>query len=98
VTLLCPAGVNTNIHDHGSMRPREFADSGMAMDPAQQRAMAEKARSILAMGADPLQLGERVVDAMIADQPYVFTDGAVAPILQTRRDALLAAVREQRTF
>lgn len=94
VTVLCPAGVNTNIHDHGSMRPREFGDSGMAVDPERQRAMAEMARSILALGADPLQVGERVVDAMLANEPYVFTDGAVAPILQARRDALLAAARE----
>lgn len=90
VTVLCPAGVNTNIHDHGGMRPREFADSGITIDPEQQRAMAEMARSILAMGADPLQVGERVVAAMTANEPYVFTDAAVAPILQARRNALLA--------
>lgn len=91
VSVLCPAGVNTNIHDHGSMRPRELADTGLPTDPEQQRAMQEMARSILAMGSDPLQVGERVADAMLADEPYVFTDGQVASILQARRNALLAA-------
>lgn len=91
VTVLCPAGVNTNIHDHGFMRPAQFADTGLSTDPEQQRAMQDMARSILAIGADPLQVGERVVDALLADEPYVFTDGRIASILQARRDALLAA-------
>jgi len=93
VTVLCPAGVNTNIHDHNSMRPLEFTDSVSAVELEQQRAMAEMARSMLAMGADPLQVGEWVVDAMLANEPYVFTDGLVASILEVRRDALLAAAR-----
>lgn len=91
VTLLCPAAVNTNIHDHGSMRPPELADSGLSASPEQQRAMAELARSILALGADPLDVGERLADAMAENQPYVFTDALVKPILQARHAALLAA-------
>lgn len=93
VTVLCPAGVNTNIHDHGSMRPREFGDSGIALDPERQREMAAMARSILALGADPMLVGERVVDAILANESSVFTDAAVAPILRARRDALIAAAR-----
>jgi NAD(P)-dependent dehydrogenase (short-subunit alcohol dehydrogenase family) len=85
------AGVNTNIHDHGSMRPPIFRfGSG---DDFEQQTMAQMARSMLAMGADPMQVGEWLVEAMLANEPYVFTDGAVASILQVRRDALLAAVR-----
>lgn len=91
VTVLCPAAVNTNIHDHASMRPRELADSSSPSSSEEQRARSEMARSILALGADPLQVGERVVDAMLANEPYVFTDAAVAPILGARRTALLAA-------
>jgi NAD(P)-dependent dehydrogenase (short-subunit alcohol dehydrogenase family) len=93
VTVLCPAAVNTNIHDHTAMRPSEFADSGLSSDPAEQAKMAEMARSILSLGADPLQVGERVADALAVDQPYVFTDSAVSPILAARRDALLAAAK-----
>jgi NAD(P)-dependent dehydrogenase (short-subunit alcohol dehydrogenase family) len=91
VTTLFPAAVNTNIHDHASMRPRDFADSGFASTPEQQRAMTEMARAVLARGADPLNVGERLVAAMIADEPYVFTDALVAPVVQVRRDALLSA-------
>jgi len=93
VTVLCPAAVNTNIHDHMTMRPSEFADSGLPSDPAEQARMAQMARSILSLGADPLQVGERVLDALAADQPYVFTDSAVSPMLAARRDALLAATQ-----
>ena len=91
MTVLCPAAVNTNIHDHASMRPRELADSGSPSSSEEQRARSDMARSILALGADPLQVGERVVNAMLADEPYVFTDAAVTPILCARRTALLAA-------
>jgi NAD(P)-dependent dehydrogenase (short-subunit alcohol dehydrogenase family) len=91
VSVLCPAAVNTNIHDHETMRPREFSDTGLSLDPEHQRTIAQMARSILAQGADPLEVGERVVQAMLANEPYVFTDGRVASILQARREALLAA-------
>ena len=93
VTVLCPAAVNTNIHDHMTMRPSEFADSGLPSDPAEQAKMAQMARSILSLGADPLLVGERVADALSVDQPYVFTDSAVSPMLAARRDALLAATQ-----
>jgi NAD(P)-dependent dehydrogenase (short-subunit alcohol dehydrogenase family) len=92
VTVLCPAGVNTNIHDHASMRPQEFADSGFTLPLEQQ---LEVARSLLSRGADPLQVGERAVDRMLANEPYVFTDAAAASILEARRAALLAACTNQ---
>lgn len=91
VTVLCPAAVNTNIHDHDTMRPPDLVGSKALLDPHEQRARSEIARGILALGADPLQVGERVVDAVLADEAYVFTDAAVAPVLCARRDALLAS-------
>jgi NAD(P)-dependent dehydrogenase (short-subunit alcohol dehydrogenase family) len=91
VTTLFPAAVNTNIHDHAKMRPRDLFDTGLAADPEKVRAETEMARSILRHGADPPLVGARAVDAMLTGRPYVFTDQLVAPIVQARRDALLAA-------
>jgi short-subunit dehydrogenase len=91
VTTLFPAAVNTNIHDHAKMRPRDLSDTGLAADPETVRAQIEVARSILRHGADPLLVGARAVDAMLTGRPYVFTDQLVAPIVQARRAALLAA-------
>lgn len=58
VGVLCPAVVNTNIHDRGSMPPPELADTELKKDPEQQRAMKEMTRLILAMEANPLRVGE----------------------------------------
>lgn len=96
VTTLFPAAVNTNIHDHAGMRPQALADTGLVSDPQQQRAMAEMAREVLAKGADPLDVGERVVNALIANEPHVFTDSLVAPLLRKRYGALMAVAHKRR--
>lgn len=93
VTTLCPAGVNTNIHDHETMRPAPFRDSGVRGDEQEQAERAAMARAMLSRGADPRAVGERVVQAMDHNMPMVFTDGGIAPVIAFRRDAILAAAR-----
>ncbi|TWB46965.1 NADP-dependent 3-hydroxy acid dehydrogenase YdfG [Nitrospirillum viridazoti] len=93
VTTLCPAGVNTNIHDHEMMRPAEFSDSGVRgneMERAERQAMA---RNMLSKGADPRAVGRQVFEAIDRNEPVLFTDGGIAPIIELRRDALLRGVR-----
>jgi NAD(P)-dependent dehydrogenase (short-subunit alcohol dehydrogenase family) len=93
VSVLCPAAVNTNIHDHATMRPERHADSGLLLSAAEAQAARAQARAILSMGADPLAVGRRLVAGLLAGERYVFTDGAVLPILAGRYEALLAAAR-----
>lgn len=87
-TVLCPAAVNTNIHDHEALRPSEFAASGITPSPQEAEKMREFARSILSLGADPIVVGRRTVEAMDRGDAYVFTDGSVASLVELRRDAL----------
>jgi NADP-dependent 3-hydroxy acid dehydrogenase YdfG len=91
-TVLCPAAVNTNIHEHEALRPSEFAESGIVPPPEEAEKMRQIARSILSLGADPLVVGRRTVEAMDRGDAYVFTDGSVAPLVELRRDALCASV------
>ncbi|CAM5602625.1 Dihydroanticapsin 7-dehydrogenase OS=Streptomyces griseorubiginosus OX=67304 GN=bacC_1 PE=3 SV=1 [Streptomyces griseorubiginosus] len=93
VTTLCPAGVNTNIHDHETMRPAAYRDSGLRGDDIERAKAQQAAREMLSKGADPRDVGKRVLDAIDEDAPMVFTDGGIAPVVTMRRDALMRAAR-----
>jgi NADP-dependent 3-hydroxy acid dehydrogenase YdfG len=91
VTTLCPAGVNTNIHDHETMRPEAYRDSGLRGVVTELVRHQQTARELLSKGADPRQVGKRVLEAIDENAPIVFTDGGIAPIVEMRRDALVRA-------
>jgi NAD(P)-dependent dehydrogenase (short-subunit alcohol dehydrogenase family) len=93
VTTLCPAGVNTNIHDHETMRPEAYRDSGLRADDAELARQQQAARAMLAKGADPRAVGRRVLRAVDDDASIVFTDGGIATVVELRRDALVRAAR-----
>jgi len=93
VTTLCPAGVDTNIHDHETMRPEAYRDSGLRGDDLTLAQEQQTARELLSKGADPSEVGKRVLDAIDDNAPIVFTDGGIAPIVEMRRDALVEAAR-----
>ena len=88
VSVLCPAAVNTNIFDHASMRPGRAAGAATSepdgLDP-------EIAKRLLAQGRSPLEVGEMVREAILRNDPYIFTDRRVEGDVSARRDALLAA-------
>ncbi|MGI5132460.1 SDR family oxidoreductase [Pseudonocardia sp. CA-107938] len=94
VTTLCPAGVNTNIHDHETMRPEAYRDSGLRADDAELARRQQAARAMLAKGADPRAVGRRVLRAVDANASVVFTDGGIAAVVELRREALLRAARD----
>ncbi|ARJ07150.1 hypothetical protein B5808_02300 [Cnuibacter physcomitrellae] len=91
-TTLCPAGVNTNIHDHETMRPVEFGDSGVRGSDAELAERQTHARAMLSQGADPALVGLRVLAALDVNAPVVFTDGGIAPIIRLRRDAIKTGI------
>ncbi len=91
VTTLYPAGVNTNIHDHETMRPPAFADSGVRGSAEELHRQQEAARRLLARAADPAAVGRHVLAALDRSASHVFTDGGIRPVLELRRDALRRA-------
>jgi NAD(P)-dependent dehydrogenase (short-subunit alcohol dehydrogenase family) len=93
VTTLCPAGVNTNIHDHETMRPAAFSESGVRGSADELAEQQARAREMLSHGADPRAVGDMVVAAIDRNAPIVFTDGGIAPIIRLRGQALSAAAR-----
>lgn len=91
VSVLCPAAVNTNIYQHDDLRPSSFADTGYQENEAQKAERLAKLKDMLARGVDPRAVGDLVVDGIRRNSLYIFTN-SFAPLLEARRDALLASL------
>jgi NAD(P)-dependent dehydrogenase (short-subunit alcohol dehydrogenase family) len=88
VSVLCPAAVNTNIHQHDDMRPKRYSDTGYQGSSQQKAQAAAMIKGMLAMGMDPLQVGKLVLRAIQHNQLYIFTH-PMQSVIGERRDALL---------
>jgi len=91
VSVLCPAAVNTNIHQHDDLRPGSFADTGYQENEVQKAERLAKLKDMLARGVDPRAVGDLVLDGIRRNSLYIFTN-SFAPLLEARRDALLASL------
>jgi len=92
VSVLCPHFVRTKIGESGRNRPDRYGQS-QPLDPNSQTAavVAEIARQIAA-GLDPADVAARVVNAIRADELYIFTHPNMRAIVEGRFDAIEAAM------
>ena len=81
VSVLCPAAVRTNIADSGRRRPERM---GGAYDRPQQAFM----KDTLADGLLPAEVGQRVLQAILNDEFFVFTHSAPRPWIEARHARL----------
>jgi NAD(P)-dependent dehydrogenase (short-subunit alcohol dehydrogenase family) len=87
VSVLCPGYVRTRIHESGRTRQDRYGaahEQGEA-NKDQRAAMAQ----VIASGIDPLVVGERVLEAIKADELYIFTH----PDMQDAIEARFGAIR-----
>lgn len=70
VTVLCPGPVRTRIHEVKLNRPPQFVP-GEAFGKAAENPMILDLPGML----EPREVGERVLDAVVRDLPYVMTHG-----------------------
>ena len=92
VSVLCPHFVRTKIGESGRNRPDRYGRS-QPLDPNSQAAavVAEIARQIAA-GLDPVDVAARVVNAISADELYIFTHPNMREIVEGRFAAIEAAM------
>jgi len=83
-SVLCPGVVATNIGNSGRNRPGQY---GGAVAPNPRDRTAE----MLAQGLDPDIVGHLVLEAMQADQLYIFTDPGLKHLIETRCKRLTEA-------
>jgi NAD(P)-dependent dehydrogenase (short-subunit alcohol dehydrogenase family) len=83
VTALCPAAVNTRILAAQRSRPADYgppAAEPLGTDP-------------ITVGLDPMDVGRRVLRAVLADEAWVFTHpDTLRPRVAARFDELLGAI------
>lgn len=88
VSLAAPALTATNMHEAALARPARLGDTAFPYDPA----TAERVRAMLALGADPFEVGERIFRGMLDNEPVIFTHTGFADELRTDFEDILAAV------
>ena len=83
-SVLCPGIVATNIGNSGRNRPDQY---GGAVAPNPR----DKTAEMLSQGLNPDIVGDLVLEAMLADQLYIFTDPGLKHLIETRSKHLLDA-------
>ena len=85
VSVLCPGGVRTRIHEAGRNRPAVLGGPDASASPAAPSA------AIVEAGMDPRAVGEQVLRAIRANELYVLTHPEFRAAFAARAAAILAA-------
>ena len=83
ISVLCPGAVATNISTSTRNRQDEY---GGAAPPSSK----EKIADVLAAGLHPDVVGKQVLEAIIDNQPYIFTDPSMRRLIESRHKRLMA--------
>ena len=89
VSVLCPGFVRTRIHESGRGRQERYGGLG-DVDPGVAATRDAAAEAVLT-GIDPEIVGERVLEAVRAGEPYIFTHPNMKPFVEQRFQMILAA-------
>ena len=93
VSVLCPAFVQTNLHEADRNRPAGGEDEGL---PAQARAAIKEAVTAMVTGGKPAsEIADAVLAAMREQRLYVITHPEVLPVLEKRMQRILSAGKPQ---
>lgn len=82
-SVLCPGGVNTRIFDAPRNRPQRFG-------PQQSIVADSVSAEDLKKGLDPDIVGRLVLEAIVANRLFIFTDPRFKSLVQKRHDKMLA--------
>ncbi len=93
VSVLCPGPVATNnLETTRRYQPRSDGGSKRVEEQQAQVAKLDKFKKLLAEGVSPIDVGEMVLRAVLADQLHIFTDDILASRLEARHRQLMAAI------
>jgi NAD(P)-dependent dehydrogenase (short-subunit alcohol dehydrogenase family) len=89
VSVLCPGAVNTNIHEAVLTRPAHLAKTGYyGADPNVMAGL----KAVIAPGLDPVELGQKVLEAVERNDLYIIPYSEFRAELSARLDRVLAAL------
>ena len=81
VAVLCPGFVKTQINKSGRARQAKYGG------PVESQVTAD---SLVDNGIDPARVGARVLEAVLANERYIFTHPDMRPFVQARFAAIMA--------
>jgi NAD(P)-dependent dehydrogenase (short-subunit alcohol dehydrogenase family) len=90
VSLLCPGGVNTNIHESTLSRPRRYADTGYYWDDP---AMFAQLKSVIETGIEPVDLARIVRGAVARNDFWILPYPEFIPTLEKYNAEVIAALK-----
>jgi NADP-dependent 3-hydroxy acid dehydrogenase YdfG len=91
VSLLCPGGVNTNIHESTLSRPKRYAQTGYYWD---DKAMFAQLKSVIESGIDPVDLARIVRGAVERNDFWILPYPEFIPTVEKYNDEVIAALRQ----
>jgi len=90
VSLLCPGGVNTNIHESVLARPDRYARTGYyGADPE----VFKRLKSVIESGIDPVDLARIVLEAVRRNDFWILPYPEFIPTLEQYNEQVIAALR-----
>lgn len=82
ISVLCPGIVATNLSSSGRNRAENYGG------PVKPNAK-DKSADMLSGGLDPDVVGKLVLEAILDDQPYIFTDPSLRNLIERRTKHIL---------
>ncbi len=90
VSILCPGGVNTNIHESVLSRPDRYPRTGYyGADPE----VFKRLKAIIETGIDPVDLARIVVQAVRRNEFWILPYPEFIPTLEKQHAEVIAALR-----
>jgi len=89
VSVLCPAFVQTRIHESQRNRPDHYKSD--TVNAATDGGSSTKAKEMVERGIEVSIVGKRVVEALNQGEMYIFTHPNYHPVIQQRSAAIDAA-------
>jgi NAD(P)-dependent dehydrogenase (short-subunit alcohol dehydrogenase family) len=91
VSLLCPGGVNTNIHESVLARSEKYARTGYyGADPE----VFKRLKSVIESGFDPVDLARIVLEAVRRNDFWILPYPEFIPTVEQYNEKVIAALRQ----
>jgi NADP-dependent 3-hydroxy acid dehydrogenase YdfG len=91
VSVLCPGGVNTNIHESVLARPERYASTGYyGADPE----VFKRLKAVIEGGFDPVDLGRVVCDSVKRGDFWILPYPEFIPVLEKNHKEVMDAINQ----
>jgi NAD(P)-dependent dehydrogenase (short-subunit alcohol dehydrogenase family) len=91
VSVLCPGGVNTNIHESVLSRPGKYGSTGYyGADPE----VFKRLKAVIESGFDPVDLGRIVLAAVRRNDFWILPYPEFIPTVQQYNEQVIAALKQ----